>query len=88
MSINTKQATELVDKYFNQEFLVSMMKPLLQNNKTSETAAILEYLDSFKIEEFYDKDGNLKSVEDAIFNNPDYADVFKDKPLEEVPEGE
>ena len=85
MSINTTKATDLVDQYYNQVFLLDMIK---QASTDDEDSTVFNFLEKFKVKEFYDADGNLKSVEDAIFNNPDFKDVFEEKPLEAIPEGE
>jgi hypothetical protein len=87
MSEKTTKAAGIVDSYYNQEFLQTMIKPLLEKDKDKTTMAILKYLLTFKDESFYVND-KLLPINDAIFNNPKYSNLFKDAPLNEIPEGE
>jgi|WetSurMetagenome_2_1015567.scaffolds.fasta_scaffold00080_57 hypothetical protein len=70
MSENTIKLKEIIDSYFNQEFLLRMIDE-------TDNDDVYKFLSSYKNKEFYDEKGNLLSIEDGVFLNPTFKDIIE-----------
>jgi|WetSurMetagenome_2_1015567.scaffolds.fasta_scaffold141158_2 hypothetical protein len=83
MSMKAIEAKNLIDSYFNQEFL---SKLLASAKETGASEDVTKFLSNYKNMEFFNDDGSMKSVETALFNNPKYEHLFTDEVMDETPE--
>lgn len=76
MSENTIKLKEITDSYFNQEFLLRIIDEMKQYTFTNNED-VYKFLNNYKNKEFYDKEGNLLSIEDGVFLNPMFKDIIE-----------
>lgn len=79
MSENAIKLKEITNSYFDQDFLLKLIKEYKETFLVddAEENPVLDWLENKKVKEFYDKDNNLLSIEDAVFLNPAFKDIIE-----------